>query len=71
MEEAILPSFINQQIAPPKNWQDFEDLCADLWAKIWNDPTLIKQLAGANLCGVRKSSFSFLTTQSFPGSSDS
>jgi predicted RNase H-like HicB family nuclease len=33
--------------------------------------SLIKQLAGANLCGVRKSSFSFLTTQSFPGSSDS
>ena len=33
--------------------------------------TLIKQLAAANPCAARKSSFSFLTTQSFPGSSGS
>ncbi len=33
--------------------------------------TLIKQLAAANSCTARKSSFSFLTTQSFPGSSGS
>ncbi len=30
--------FSNTQIPPPKNWQDFETLCADLWEKIWNDP---------------------------------
>lgn len=35
------------------------------------DITLIKQLAAANPCAVRKSSFSFFTTQSFPGSSGS
>ena len=29
---------ISQQIPPPKNWQDFESLCADLWARIWKDP---------------------------------
>ena len=32
-----MPSFINQQIPPPNNWQDFENLCADLWGKIWKD----------------------------------
>lgn len=26
------------QIPPPRNWQDFEDLCWDLWRTIWNDP---------------------------------
>lgn len=29
---------VSQQIPPPKNWQDFELLCADLWAQIWKDP---------------------------------
>lgn len=29
---------VSQQIPPPKNWQDFELLCADLWARIWKDP---------------------------------
>ena len=33
--------------------------------------SLIKQLAAANPCAARKSSFSFFTTQSFPGSSGS
>jgi hypothetical protein len=27
-----------QQLPPPKNWQDFEALCRDLWAEIWGDP---------------------------------
>lgn len=26
------------QIPPPKDWQAFERLCADLWESIWNDP---------------------------------
>lgn len=26
------------QIPPPKDWQAFERLCADLWRKEWNDP---------------------------------
>lgn len=29
---------VSQQIPPPRNWQDFELLCADLWAQIWKDP---------------------------------
>lgn len=31
--------FQNAQIPPPKNWQDFERLCCDLWKAIWGDPT--------------------------------
>jgi uncharacterized protein YozE (UPF0346 family) len=23
---------------PLRNWQDFEDLCLDLWRRLWNDP---------------------------------
>ncbi len=36
--EFKLPSFLNQQVNPPEHWQEFEKLCADLWARIWNDP---------------------------------
>lgn len=28
----------NMQIPPPKNWQDFETLCWDLWRTIWKYP---------------------------------
>lgn len=24
-------------LPPPDNWQDFEELCLDLWSKLWND----------------------------------
>lgn len=30
------------QIPPPRNWQDFESLCCDLWARIWDDPNTQK-----------------------------
>ena len=33
-----MADFLSQQIPPPKGWQEFEDLCADLWREIWNDP---------------------------------
>jgi len=26
------------QIDPPKNWEDFEELCCDLWRELWRDP---------------------------------
>ena len=25
------------QVPPPAKWEDFEDLCLDLWRKIWRD----------------------------------
>tara|TARA_R110002167_G_scaffold77944_8_gene216087 strand:- start:17397 stop:21308 length:3912 start_codon:yes stop_codon:yes gene_type:complete len=37
-----LPTFSSLQIPPPKNWQDFESLCCDLWGEIWNDPNTQK-----------------------------
>jgi len=33
-----MPTFSSMQIPPPKNWQDFESLCCDLWKEIWEDP---------------------------------
>ncbi|KAF0219134.1 MAG: hypothetical protein FD174_2220 [Geobacteraceae bacterium] len=30
--------FTNAQIPAPQRWQDFEELCADLWQEIWGDP---------------------------------
>ncbi|MCH7752279.1 MAG: hypothetical protein IH898_09015 [Planctomycetes bacterium] len=33
-----MPGFLNQQIAPPDTWQEFEKLCRDLWERIWGDP---------------------------------
>lgn len=33
-----MPTFFNSQIPPPANWQEFEDLCCDLWRAIWKDP---------------------------------
>lgn len=32
----------NYQYPPPKNWQDFESLCRDLWKEIWDDPNVQK-----------------------------
>jgi hypothetical protein len=37
-----MPLFSASQVPPPKNWQDFESLCWDLWRTIWNDPNAIK-----------------------------
>lgn len=34
--------FRAKQIAPPKHWQKFEDLCLALFKAIWNDPLAVK-----------------------------
>jgi len=34
--------FSNRQIPPPLSWEEFENLCCDLWAKILNDSTTSK-----------------------------
>ena len=31
--------FHSLQIPPPKNWQDFEALCLDIFRRVWGDPT--------------------------------
>src|SRR4051812_38732769 len=48
-----MPAFSASQIPPPKNWQDFESLCWDLWRRIWNDPNTQKNgRQGQAQCGV-------------------
>lgn len=34
--------FIDKQIAPPKDWSKFEDLCLALFKEVWNDPSAQK-----------------------------
>jgi hypothetical protein len=34
--------FHARQIAPPKYWEEFEDLCLDLFRRVWQDPTAQK-----------------------------
>jgi uncharacterized protein YjbI with pentapeptide repeats len=34
--------FIDQQIPPPKYWQQFEDLCLSLFRRVWHHPTAQK-----------------------------
>src|SRR6266545_2830978 len=44
-------------LPPPRNWQDFEDLCCDLWRQLWSDPEAQKHgrsgqpQAGVDLVG--------------------
>jgi tetratricopeptide (TPR) repeat protein len=33
---------VKPQLPAPVNWQDFEDLCFDLWREIWRDPNTQK-----------------------------
>lgn len=33
-----MPTLSSLSLPPPRNWQDFEDLCCDLWRRLWADP---------------------------------
>lgn len=33
---------VNADYPPPKNWQQFEELCADIYAADWSDPALVR-----------------------------
>lgn len=33
-----MPLPIQSEYRPPKSWEEFEDLCADLYVLIWKDP---------------------------------
>ncbi len=37
-----LESFVHLDLAPPKTWEQFEELCADTFSALWNDPTLVR-----------------------------
>ena len=32
----------NLQVPPPSKWQDFEELCWELWKEIWKDPNTLR-----------------------------
>jgi len=32
----------NEQLRPPPSWDKFEEICADLFARIWNDPQVVR-----------------------------
>jgi hypothetical protein len=52
-----MPSPSALSLPPPRNWQDFEDLCCDLWSKLWDDPDTQKigrsgqAQHGIDICG--------------------
>jgi len=52
-----MPPLSALSLPPPRNWQDFEDLCCDLWTKLWNDPDTQKigrsgqAQQGVDICG--------------------
>ncbi len=48
-----MPPFHSLQIPAPRNWQDFEELCADLWSAIYeSDSTQMHGRTGQAQCGV-------------------
>ena len=37
-----MPRISNSQLLPPKSWEEFEDICFELWKSIWKDPNTHK-----------------------------
>lgn len=37
-----MPDFHDFEYPPPRSWEQFEELCADLFEIAWNDPTLVR-----------------------------
>lgn len=37
-----MPSHVYFEYAPPRSWEHFEELCADLFQVMWNDPALVR-----------------------------
>jgi hypothetical protein len=33
---------VHSEYAPPKTWEQFEELCADTFQAAWKDPTLVR-----------------------------
>src|SRR4051812_45117075 len=41
-----MPALFSIALPPPRDWQDFEDLCCDLWRRLWADPVAQKNGRG-------------------------
>ncbi len=37
-----MPTLATSQFAPPKSWDEFEELCADLFMREWGDPNAVR-----------------------------
>ena len=59
----------NMQYAPPKNWQDFELLCLDVWKAEWNSSNAKRNgrqgqsQHGVDICGQRRGETLWLGVQ--------
>ena len=37
-----MPTIASSELPVPKSWDEFEDICADLFGQIWNDPNIVR-----------------------------
>lgn len=37
-----MPTHVHFEYAPPRSWEHFEELCADLFQAMWSDPALVR-----------------------------
>ncbi len=55
-----MPTLNSSQLPPPKNWDEFEDICADLFMRELDDPNLVRhgrqgqRQNGVDIYGTRK-----------------
>jgi hypothetical protein len=37
-----MPTVASSELLVPKSWEEFEEICADLFGRIWNDPNIVR-----------------------------
>jgi hypothetical protein len=37
-----MPTIASSELPVPKSWDEFEEICADLFGEIWNDPNIVR-----------------------------
>ena len=38
----LMPTIASSELPVPKSWDEFEDICADLFGRIWNDHNIVR-----------------------------
>jgi hypothetical protein len=38
----LMPTIASSELPVPKSWDEFEDICADLFGRIWNDHNTVR-----------------------------
>ena len=38
----VMPTISSSQLPAPKNWDEFEEICADLYSLEWSDPNVVR-----------------------------